>query len=291
MTTLPFQHLSLTDIEEKFRTSGALSSVIDACGFFLCQRGWAKILVGKHTYELHPGDVFIYTPATYVSLLERSDEVAGMAVRSTLDIIVPFAERSISATDLMMLRERPCFSLTPEQQRNIEEMMSLIEKKEARWNKQESDAVGLPILRQQLFTLTDTFFQELLYAYFVNQGISPVPQDGKGRIFQNFMLSLMRNYKKEREVLFYANEQHLSPRYFSTVVREQSGHTASEWIVNIVISNTSQLLAHTNRSIKSIAAEYNFANQSFFGKYFKQATGMSPKLYRKTKGDIGDGQD
>jgi AraC-like DNA-binding protein len=36
-------------------------------------------------------------------------------------------------------------------------------------------------------------------------------------------------------------------------------------------------------NIQQISEELNFANQSFFGNYFKHYTGMSPKEYKKNK--------
>lgn len=42
------------------------------------------------------------------------------------------------------------------------------------------------------------------------------------------------------------------------------------------------MLRNTTKSIKQIAEEMNFPNQSFLGKYFKEHVGMSPSQYRKT---------
>ena len=39
-------------------------------------------------------------------------------------------------------------------------------------------------------------------------------------------------------------------------------------------------LKSTNRSVQEISDSLNFANMSFFGKYFKRYTGMSPLEYR-----------
>ena len=41
--------------------------------------------------------------------------------------------------------------------------------------------------------------------------------------------------------------------------------------------------------IKEIADQLNFPTQSFFGKYFKQYVGISPKEYRKGRLRIKDG--
>ena len=40
------------------------------------------------------------------------------------------------------------------------------------------------------------------------------------------------------------------------------------------------MLDNTDLSIKEIATKLNFPTQSFFGKYFKQYVGISPKEYR-----------
>ena len=126
-----------------------------------------------------------------------------------------------------------------------------------------------------------TFCYEVLNIYFTNQPVVPLPQSNKDVIFQNFMLSLFRFYRREREVGFYAGRQHLTPRYFSSIIKEKSGTGALQWIVQMVISETKQLLETSDLSVKEIAMTLNFPTQSFFGKYFKQYVGVSPKDYRE----------
>lgn len=148
------------------------------------------------------------------------------------------------------------------------------------------DKAEMNIQRQHLMqelikSMGQTICYEILNIYFTNQPLQPLPQDKKDLIFQNFMLSLFRSYRKERDVNFYAKKQHISPRYFSSIIKEKSGSSASYWIVQMVITEAKQLLESSDLSIKEIAAQLNFPTQSFFGKYFKQYVGMSPKDYRK----------
>ena len=70
-------------------------------------------------------------------------------------------------------------------------------------------------------------------------------------------------------------------KHLSTVVKEISGKTAGEWIDSLVVLEAKALLKSSELSIQEIADELHFANQSFFGKYFKHHTGMSPKEYRR----------
>ena len=92
---------------------------------------------------------------------------------------------------------------------------------------------------------------------------------------------LFYHYHHEREVTFYAHKQQLSTRYFSSIIKEKSGKSALQWIVQMVITEAKLLLETSDLSIKEIAVKLNFPTQSFFGKYFKQYVGISPKEYRE----------
>ena len=99
-------------------------------------------------------------------------------------------------------------------------------------------------------------------------------------IFRKFMFSLAKNCKEHREVSFYAEEQCLTPRYFSSVVREISGAHAIRWIHRAVLTEAKKLLADRRLTVQQVADELNFANPSFFGQFFKIYTGMTPNAYR-----------
>lgn len=47
-----------------------------------------------------------------------------------------------------------------------------------------------------------------------------------------------------------------------------------------MIMEAKQLLLNTDLTVQQISLELNFSSQSFFGKYFRNATGVSPKKYR-----------
>lgn len=73
----------------------------------------------------------------------------------------------------------------------------------------------------------------------------------------------------------------VTAKYLSLISKEVSGQPAGNWIDEYVILEAKTLLKSSQMSIQEIADSLNFANQSFFGKYFKHHTGISPKEYRK----------
>ena len=82
---------------------------------------------------------------------------------------------------------------------------------------------------------------------------------------------------------FCAEQLGWTPKHLSGVVKEVSGKTVGEWIDEFVILEAKALLNSSSMNIQEIADRLSFANQSFFGKYFKHYTGMSPKEYRKNR--------
>ena len=74
----------------------------------------------------------------------------------------------------------------------------------------------------------------------------------------------------------------LTERYLGTVIRQASGVTAKEWIDRAVISRIKVELRHTDESVASISEQMNFPNPSFFSKYFKRLTQMTPNEYRES---------
>ena len=80
---------------------------------------------------------------------------------------------------------------------------------------------------------------------------------------------------------FYAEKLCITSRYLGTVILNESGVGAKEWIDRAVISTAKVLLRHSDKQTTQIADELNFPNASFFCKYFKRLTRLTPQQYRK----------
>lgn len=105
-------------------------------------------------------------------------------------------------------------------------------------------------------------------------------QNHKQEIFNKFISLVNENSKKEHEISFYSDKLFLSPRYFSSLIFSQSGKHAKSWIDESLITHAKVLLKNSSKSVNQISYELNFPNDSFFCKFFKRLTGMSPTEYR-----------
>lgn len=102
-------------------------------------------------------------------------------------------------------------------------------------------------------------------------------------IVANFLELVQHHYREQRLIQFYAGKLCITPKYLSKLVKEHTGRAAADWIEQHVILEARAMLQSSDMSIQQIATSLNFPNQSFFGKYFKRATGVSPKQYRMVK--------
>lgn len=97
---------------------------------------------------------------------------------------------------------------------------------------------------------------------------------------RKFMTLVLRHCESEREVKYYADKLCVTPQYLNTVIKNTKGETASSIIKRVTILVIEAQLKSSTKSIQEIAGDLNFPNASFFAKFFKRETGMTPKQYR-----------
>lgn len=101
-------------------------------------------------------------------------------------------------------------------------------------------------------------------------------------VFRQFIKLVSENYTRQRQVLFYADQLCMSPKYLSKLVKEVSGKSAPEWIDAYVMLEAKHLLKYSDMPVKEIVFRLNFSNQTVFYKYFKAHSGMTPTEYRNS---------
>lgn len=104
----------------------------------------------------------------------------------------------------------------------------------------------------------------------------------KESLLIQFVSLVQRNFKTQRSVKKYAEQLNITPKYLTETIKEISGKTAGEVIDDHVLLEAKLYLDNPDYSIAQIADALNFADQSFFGKFFKRFTGLSPREYRQS---------
>ncbi len=103
----------------------------------------------------------------------------------------------------------------------------------------------------------------------------------KENIFKIFIHLASNNFKRERQINFYADRMNITPTYLSRIVREVSGNTVCGYLQSFLYSEACKMLKMTDKTIGEISTELKFNDQSAFTKFFKLKSGISPKAYRE----------
>lgn len=248
---------------------------IDGMLIALCTGGSGKIGIDLNQYDLKRNSLIVIQPKNYIYLSEFSPEFEGSIVvcsRHLVEDVLP------KLTDIVPLlihhRTEPVTQLTESEATGIRNFYKFLREKlrgpKTRFLQQKINS----ILQATLYEMMDI----------IDLRSSKIPESSRTRkeeIMARFILAVSEEFRTQRQVAYYAQKLCISPKHLSSVVKEISGRTAGDWIENYVVMESKVLLKTTDMTIQEIAVYLNFANQSFFGKYFKQHTGCSPTSYRK----------
>lgn len=133
-----------------------------------------------------------------------------------------------------------------------------------------------------LFTILSYFYRFAIPQYERYRLNLPPVSNSTSRITDVYLRLVQEHFRKERFLDFYAEKLGITTKHLSRTIKTQTGVSAVEWINRYVILEAKVMLRSSNLNIQQIAEELNFPSQSFFGKYFKKATGMSPKDFRNS---------
>ena len=74
----------------------------------------------------------------------------------------------------------------------------------------------------------------------------------------------------------------MTPNYLGAVIKLASGLIIMQWIHRHIIQQAKLQLKYSDLPVWQITESLNYPNPSFFSKFFKRETGMTPNEYRNT---------
>lgn len=239
----------------------------------ICKRGKTTFLMNSRENTLEEGGMFVNIGDTIISDVTMTDDFSATAIVVSHD----FLQESVMSLMhlwpyLLYLMENPVIQLgEAEMHRLVMNYRLIIERLQQEDHHFRREAT-IANLQACYLDVCDFLKKHVPQRMFL--------QTRCYALFDQFVRLVASNYVQHRDVQWYAEAMKITPKYLSEVVKEVSGRTAGQWITNFVITELKSLLRNSDLSIKEIAVEMNFANQSFLGKYFKNVVGISPIEFR-----------
>lgn len=249
-------------------------TVIDFGMILLCQDGVAQIRVNFSEWKLVKGSVITLFPNDVVVWRFKTDTFRAEYLKYDASLLRE-ASLQLEQTVYSQLKIDRCRTESPMLSNIIQTMFSLLRL----YFEQE----GCTCLNQLVLLQLKAFFWGF-YDYLYRNPQEKKTETGTPRtkeLFNHFMRELENRYRESRDVSYFADLLHISPKYLTMITQRMTGHNAKTIIDQYVVLQIKQSLTTEDKSIKELAWDYHFSDFSFFCRYFKLHTGLSPQQFRK----------
>lgn len=257
----------------------------------ICRKGKARLNVNYKDWELYEGAVITLFPNDVVELkvdgdckspeTENGDFKSPQTANCFQAEILKYnpsllreASLQLEQTVYSSLRKDRCRQDTPVVTNIINGMFGLLK---VYFDQSECTCISQLVLCQ-----LKAFF--IGFHEYLQRNPQYRPDEVKSyrvrELFNRFMMLLERDYKISRDVNYYAAQMNISSKYLTNIVSQVTGHTPKTIIDQYVILQLKMHLKRTMQSIKEMAWEFHFADVSFFCRYFKKHTGLTPQQIR-----------
>jgi two-component system response regulator YesN len=94
---------------------------------------------------------------------------------------------------------------------------------------------------------------------------------------------ITENFHKDISMDDAAKETNLSYHYFSKFFKDSMGKSFVEYLTELRLDKSRELLRETNDSIKEICYKIGYSDPNYYCKIFKKGTGMTPTEFRENE--------
>lgn len=238
--------------------------------YILVEGGTAEFVVDCHSHVVGKGDMLLVAPRMSVKLMKKSSDFGTCGL-----CMEPFFFDSLSIGNYVYKRlynsSHTTYVLRLEDSDTVHIRKTLDLMSHYLTSDHPAEMAG-SLVNFLLLQITEIFH---------SQNVHPAGRvKHSDALFRLFRKLLAENYRKEHELQFYADSLHISQTYLSRVIRQISGKTVNNYIAEALYTDARRLLVFTDLTVKEIAEQLGFSDQSSFGKFFKKKSETSPANFR-----------
>lgn len=231
--------------------------------------GSGNYTIDLQTYPILPNSIFFVSPGQ-VHTIDFSDDIKGYIFLFTSTFYLFDKEGKRKSNDYPFFHQLSGHT-PPIQLEASEEMLGLFEMacQEQRQPQENTDTIIRSLLEIMLVKC------KRLYRTNTKEHLS------KGRLLiKRFQQLIEENVGLNWGVKEFAAQLSVTPAHLNESVKDHTGITASSHIKEQIILESKRLLTHTELTVSEISVRLFFEDSSYFAKYFKKSTGISPSVYR-----------
>lgn len=244
-----------------------------------CVEGSVDCTVNLTEYHLTTGTLLLFTPGNIVRICEPDyiDQNLRLTLicASTSFISGIGINPSKFLIEAMEVLRDPCIHLTSDETEMLHKYVNLALDITKTNHQFVHDSIG--------GLVSSVFYQ---FAGFLANSKrqqdmeTPVRTTRQRQMLEQFIKLAINDHSREHLASYYADKMCVTPKYLSKIVKQASGRSVPDWLNELLILDAKNMLRHSDMTIKEISAQLNFTSQSFFFRFFKNHTGLTPTQYR-----------
>lgn len=242
-----------------------------------CDSGELTFELNYTSYTLKENGFLIITPLDILTFERTSDDYCSTVLVLPSETFSPIL-KDVNILNFKYMKQSPVISLQNEYLALYKQILATLWQMKELVGEEEFDKIAT----LQISSLS-VVQQDYYKKYVADKGNSYEYIPRKKELFRNFINRLVEARLVSREVLFYANELGVSSGYLNEVCNEVSGHSAKAIIDSAVTARLKYELSYTTKSVQELADDFNFPSQSYFTRYYKRMTGLTPSEFRKER--------
>lgn len=242
--------------------------------FAFCVEGSVHATINLSEYTIKKDDFITLTPDSFVQLNDVSPDAHFFYACFSQDFMENNNLVLTTVRLLPILAENPVICLSEDLSQLYQDIFKPL-----------IHAYSLPctLENKEIIKSVFTIFMQGTAELYKNHGKWKSALHSRSKVMcREFIKLVMSNYTKQRSVAFYAEHLGVTVSHFCSTIKKETGKTALEIITAIVMMDIKAQLKSTELPIKEIAFSLGFNNMSFFNRYFKRHTGMTPQEYRNS---------
>ena len=237
----------------------------------LNHQGWLRTIYDLQQKELQPHDLVVIPPGHIMEAQESSDDYLVSLLVISPRFLEKLTRNYTQSQEQIRFYINSDIHLNDEQYKGVVGYFQML---------QAISQVDHPE-REALLAKQMKIGVQLIEIYLQENGITTRGFTPAQELLKRFQNAVVKHFHESREVKYYADLLCLSPKYFGTLIKEETGISASEWISRYVIIQAKSLLSHSrDLNIQQISYQLGFSDPAAFTRYFKMNAGLSPKEYR-----------
>ena len=239
-----------------------------------CHTGFCEFTYNNNVYRLKAGECLIIRRGDLVERVSESEDFQADVVYVTpefVEVSTPHSNYGMKGS--MSLFNNPVMSLTEEQQKVCALDFDYIKQRLALTTHNFHRDAMINAIQCMIIDFFD--FHASLYG---NKKIT----SQYAELMERFMALLERgDYRKNREINYYADKLFVTSKYLSEVCKKVSGFPANYWINRYTVLDISRQLRDRKRSFTELTDLYGFSSPSYFSRYVQKYLGASPSDFRE----------